>query len=370
MTNNRNIGLYIHIPFCERICSYCDFVKRVEKNKDKIDNYIEEIIKEIDLYKNSFDNIETIFIGGGTPNVLNDYNLEKLFKKLTELKNIKEFSIELNPELYTNNQGLLFKKYGINRISLGVESFNNKTLKFLNRNHTKEDVKRCVKDLKKIGINNISFDIIYGIPYQSLKEVKKDIYNCIKLRPKHISCYSLIIEDKTYLGYLNSRKKIELLDDNLIFKMHKFILRTLSFFGYKQYEVGNYSKRNFESIHNIKYWTQQPYIGVGLGASGFDGKTRYTNQRIFSKYSAEEHLFEKIQLDELDLVKEALIMGLRMNKGVNIENIKKLYKIDILKTFPNLNFYLEKNFLKIKKNHIFITKKARFISNTILEEFV
>lgn len=370
MNNKNNIGLYVHIPFCERICSYCDFVKRVEKNTDRIDYYIDELLKEIDLYKDKFDQIETIFIGGGTPNVLSDYNLERLLKKLSLLKNVKEFSIELNPELYTNTQGQLFKKYGLNRISLGVESFDSKTLEFLNRNHNKKHVKNCVNDLRKLGITNISFDIIYGIPYQTFKQVKKDIYNCIKLKPKHISCYSLIIEDKTYLGYLYQRRKIELLDDNLIYKMHKFILRTLKLFGYSQYEVGNYSKKGYQSLHNIKYWTQQPYIGVGLGSSGFDGKNRYRNQRIFSKYTALKHQYEKVELTDLELVKEAFIMGLRMNKGVNYKQIEKQYNIDVFKTFPNLLFYIEKKFLKIKKDYLYITKKARFISNTILEEFV
>ena len=209
-------GFYIHIPFCKHICNYCDFPKRIAKCENQIIEYIDFLIKEIDSYKSYMNSVSTIYIGGGTPNILNDDLLEKLFFKIQSLNiDFKEYSIEINPELLTENQVLLFKKYGINRVSIGVESFNLEHLKKLNRHHSKEDVINSVNLLKKHGITNINIDLMFAHPFDTLNDVKNNLEEFFKLDVNHISYYSMILEDKTVFSYQLEKNMIKLLDEEV-----------------------------------------------------------------------------------------------------------------------------------------------------------
>ena len=262
-------GLYIHIPFCKSICNYCDFTKLVSSNENQ-EKYINRLLDEIDYYDNELKNIDTVYIGGGTPNSLPLNLLEKLLIKIKPiLEKSIESSIELNPEFINKDLVNLLTKYKINRVSIGVESFNDTILESINRKHKKADVINSIKLLKENNINNINIDLIYGLPNQRLEDIKNDLNIFYALNIPHISYYSLILEDKTVFSYLIKNKKLELPDDDLVADMYDYISNDLEKNSYKHYEISNYSKAGFESKHNLLYWNQDEYVGVGLGASGF-----------------------------------------------------------------------------------------------------
>ena len=280
-------GLYIHIPFCNSICNYCDFTKLVSSDEVKT-KYVDRLLQEIDHYEDELKNINTVYIGGGTPNSLSLKLLKKIFKKIDKyLDESIESSIELNPELINIDLIKLLKEYKFNRVSIGVESFNNNILKSINRKHSIDDVFNAIKLLKENGINNINIDLMYGLPNQTINDIKTDLDYFYKLEIPHISYYSLILEDKTVFHHLMDNKKLVLPDDDLVADMYEYISNDLCIHNYNHYEISNYSKKNHESIHNLIYWNQEEYVGVGLGASGFLNHYRYTNNKSMKKYLEE-----------------------------------------------------------------------------------
>lgn len=361
-------GLYIHIPFCQSICYYCDFVKRIPKNNDQIDNYLKALVKEIYSYKKYFQSIETIYIGGGTPSMLNDGQLKNLLKSLLGIKPI-EFTIEVNPESYSEEKGLLFKKYGINRVSLGVQTFNEKLLMTLSRKHTKKQVFDCVENLKKIGIKSISIDLIYAVPGQRLSELEEDL-DCIdQLKIEHVSCYSMILEKKTYFHHLHRSGKLTLVDQDTEALMFEKTIRTLKEQGFKHYEISNFSKNQKQSIHNLLYWTLGEYIGVGLGAHGFiDGSRTYNHHKLL-KY-LETPLEEKIFQTKEMMLQDELIFGLRKISGISIPKIKEKYGIDLLDKYPELLKKKDEGLIDIKGDRLMLTKKGIFLGNQVFMVFI
>lgn len=364
------IGLYIHIPFCGKICNYCDFIKFKPKNVDIINQYVNRLIENFFEYSSYFDEIRTIFIGGGTPNYLDNINLEKVLKTLSEnLKKIEEFSIEINPEYFTENQAKLFKKYNVNRISIGVQTFNNELLKNINRGHKEEDVYNTVRILKKYGLNNYSFDLMYGFENQTFNMVKVDLKKALKLKPKHISYYSFIMEKNTFFYYKFIRNTYITMDEDLNYKISKFIKNKLKSKKYINYEISNYAKKGYFSRHNLLYWNYENYIGIGLGASGFLNGHRIKNERIFSRYFNNFIYYNK-KLTEEELLSENMIMGLRLLKGINLDIINKRYNIDVLKKYPKIKEFIEYKLLTIKKGNLKLTNKGYYLANLVYEIFV
>lgn len=362
------LGLYIHIPFCEKICHYCDFVKKVPRNKEVVDKYLARLIEEINSYQAYFDKIKTIYIGGGTPNYLDDEQLTLLFESLKEINPI-EFSIEVNPDLMTLNKAKLFKKYNVNRVSIGVQTFDKKVLKSLNRTHNEDDVKKTVSFLKQVGIENINLDLIFGIPKTNLSLVKKDLRKALKLKVKHISYYALILEEKTYFHYQYLRGEFQEIDDDLSNKIYNYIRKTLVKKGYTHYEISNYAKPGYESKHNLIYWTMDEYIGVGLNASGFINGYRYQNQRIFSKYY-QEFVYEKYQVSSKDLLSEAMIMGLRKMVGIKILEIENKYQVNLFAEFPKIKEMIDLELLEIENGYLRLTEKGIYLSNQVYQIFL
>ena len=363
-------GLYIHIPFCNSICSYCDFPKIVAKEELK-EKYIKRLIDELNLYNKYFDSIDTIYIGGGTPNSLSLNNLENLFKALEKNINfdqIKEFTIELNPENVDLNLALLLKKYHINRVSMGAQTINDETLKLLNRNHNKKDIINAINVLNNVGIKNINLDFMFGMPNTNLELVKKDLKFINDLPIKHVSYYCLIVEDNTKLNTLIKKGQIKPLDDDLESDIYYFIVNEMKKMGYHHYEISNFAKDGFESIHNLKYWNTLEYIGIGAGASGYLDNIRYDNYRSVFKYLNEfkENSIE-INLDEEK--KEFFMMGLRKVDGISIKEYKNRFKSNPLLDF-NLNKLLNNNLILIDDDIIRINPNNLFISNIVFEEFV
>lgn len=361
-------GLYVHIPFCEYICHYCDFVKRVPKNKEMIDEYLIRLRDEINTYKEHFDSIETIFIGGGTPSMLNVDQMTYLFDSLKAIHPI-EYSIELNPESYTHEKGLLFKKYGLNRVSMGVQTFNNDLLKYLNRGHKEEQVKWIVDDLKQLGIPYISIDLIFAIPGQNLALIDYDLQKLEELEISHVSYYSLILEDKTYFYHQYLKGNFKPMDEDDEAIMYEYIMNKLKEKGYEQYEISNYAKNGHYSLHNSIYWSLGEYIGVGMGAHGFIDGYRTYNERGLSGY-LDHFTKEKVFQTEDDKLQDELIFGLRLTKGIYIPYIEQKYNINLLEKYPKIVDQIELGLVVIEDDYFKLTRKGTMLGNQVFMLFI
>lgn len=354
-------SVYVHLPFCRNICSYCDFCKFLY-NEEWVDKYLDSLEEEI---KNNYKGevIETIYIGGGTPSSLNINELEKLLKitKIFKLNNEYEFTIEFNVEDIEKDKIELCKKYNINRISIGVESFNKKNLNFLERNSV-VNIEEKISLVKKY-FNNINIDLIYALPSETINDLEKDIDAFLKLEIPHISCYSLIIEKHTKLNNYN----IKPIDEELDYKMYELINKKLS--NYSHYEISNYAKEGYESRCNLTYWNNEEYYGFGVGASGYVDNIRYTNSKNIINYINKIYNKNEELVDKNEKMSYELILGFRKMKGINIEEFKKKFNKDIIDVY-NVKELLDKDMLQIKDNYIFINKNYLYMSNEILVNFV
>lgn len=350
---------YIHIPFCTSICSYCDFCKFFY-NQDLVDKYIDCLINEI---KNNYkgEELDTIYIGGGTPSSLDLKSLDKLLSFVNETIKVSktlEYTIECNVMDISIEKLDLFKKYNINRLSIGIESFNKDVLSFLERNYSKEDIFSRINLAKKY-FTNINIDLIYAVPNENLDILKSDIDEFIKLDIPHISCYSLIIENHTKLGI----KKTEYISEDLDYEMYKLIESTLEKNGYDHYEISNYAKDNYESKHNLCYWKNHKYYGFGLGSSGYIDNYRYTNTRNLNKYLKGNYIDSKeIITKELNASNYA-ILGLRCKYGVN----KKEFKDSIGTSFKDM---YDTSDLIENEECFYLDKDKWYIENSILIKFI
>lgn len=352
---------YIHIPFCQSICSYCDFAK-VYYNKQFTMKYLKELEKEInENYKG--EKLDTIYIGGGTPSVLDKNELEYLFRILKKLNRNKtyEYTIECNIENITEEKIKIFSKYGINRVSLGVQTFNPKFLKYLNRHHTKEDVKKTIETLKKYKIENINVDLIYALPNQTIEDLEKDINEFLLLDIPHISTYSLIIEPNTILY----NKKEKNINEELDYEMYNLILKKLS--SYEHYEVSNFAKKGYESKHNLTYWNNNHYYGFGVGASGYKDNIRYDNTRSINHYLKGTRMINKDIIDFNTKLENEFILGLRKINGINKSEFQNKYHFNI-KDIKIINTLIKKGKLTETEEYIYITNI--YTSNDVLVEFL
>ena len=356
---------YIHIPFCNKICSYCDFCK-IFYNKKIIKKYLEVLEKEIDInYKNEV--LDTIYIGGGTPSSLDLDELEHLLNIIDKLNKSKkvEYTIEGNFESTTKEKLDLYKRHGINRLSFGIESIDKTNLKLLERDFNETKVKQVISYSKKIGINNINVDLIYAIPNETIDILKKDIDYILSLDISHISTYSLIIEDNTKLK-INSIKNIS---EDLDYEMYNFICKRLKDNNYKHYEISNFSKEGYESNHNTCYWNNNEYYGFGLGASSYIGNIRKTNTKSITKYLKEINNEEKETLSIDDKIEYEVILNLRKKEGINLDKFKKRYKKELHEIY-NYKELLKKNLLILNNNHLSIPEIKWYISNEIIVELL
>ena len=355
-------SVYIHIPFCKTICSYCDFCK-MYYNSIFVNNYLNSLKKEIELnYKG--EEIETLYIGGGTPNSLNKEELIKLFDiiKKIHLSDEVEFTIECNIELIEEDILKLFKDNKVNRISIGIESIDENNLNYLNRNYNKQLVLEKMKLVKKY-FDNINVDLIYALKNESIETLEKDIDFILELDVKHISTYSLIIEDNTILG-INKEKNI---DEDLDYEMYQLIIKKLK--DYHHYEISNFSKIGYESKHNLTYWNNEHYYGFGLGASGYINNIRYDNTRSLNNYvKGNYRLNEEIIDKELDKEYE-LILGLRLLDGININKYNSKFNEDLLEN-KVIKKLINENKLIVEDKYLKINKEYIYVSNDILVEII
>lgn len=357
---------YIHIPFCSKICSYCDFCKMFY-NEKLVDRYLEELKEEITTsYNNQI--LETIYIGGGTPSSLTIKQLKELFKILKVLKLNKkyEFTIECNFDSTTHEKLDLFKQVGINRISFGLESINESNLKVLDRTIDKTKIVDIINYCHKIGLHNINIDLMYAIKNETLDMLKKDIEFLKALNITHISTYSLILEKNTKLyieGY-------DYIDEDLDREMYDLICAELKDFDH--YEISNFAKsRKYRSRHNLTYWKNLEYYGFGLGASGYEGNVRYEKTRSITKYLNHDYIKDNgIEfLNPKEKIYYEIILNLRTAEGIDLTKFKEKYHNPLEHYYDYKKLLNNKHLIK-KNNHLFIPKDLYYISNSIIIELL
>ena len=377
-------ALYIHIPFCNEICNYCDFPK-VYSSVQKTDEYLNSLLGELKLYEKTigFAHIETIYIGGGTPTVLSTMELGILFFYLRikiDFSRLKEVSIEANPESLNDPEKIAcLKRNGVTRVSLGVQTFSEKHLNFLQRSHSKEEVLEVIQLLNEQDFE-INLDLIYAIPTQTLKEWEEDLDIALSLPITHVSAYSLILEENTKLYLDYQRKKVELVNNEIEAQMFETVIDRLTAAGFEHYEISNFTKGN-RSFHNEIYWKTEPYIGIGLGAHGYLGMTkerriRYGNTRSITAYK--EHLskpelpvVDVHDLTEAEQLEEAMFLGLRMMEGVDLHSLSFKFGINVYKIYRSKIVKLQElAYVSYEAGKLKLTKKGLMMANDVFEEFL
>lgn len=372
-------GLYLHIPFCKNICKYCDFYKMVVSRslQEKTINYI---IEEMKLRELSKYQIDTIYIGGGSPSSLDDDLLDKLLFNLSQLTNfdeLKEFTIEFNPNDITIDKVKILQKYQVTRVSIGIQTFNNNLLNTLGRIPfvSFEELSEKIKLLNMYNIKNINVDLIYAIPGEVIDDITDDLNKMMRLPITHLSCYSLILEERSILYYEYTHNKIKLIDETLDEKMYEKINEVLEKNNFIHYETSNFSKPGFNSLHNLIYWHRDDYLGIGPGASSSIGNHRFTNTHNLNEYFlgidnknikyAEDIIDSK--KDEQELM---VMMNLRLSEGINKKRYLERFNEDVKDTFPSILELLKEGLLEETTDTIRIPLKYFYISNYIIVKII
>lgn len=377
---NKNLdkkrGIYVHIPFCEYICTYCDFNKFYIQNQP-VDDYIESLIKEISFVDSK--DIITVYIGGGTPSALNDSQLRNLLDTIADkvdTKSLLEYSFEANPEDLTKERVAILKEYGITRVSMGVQTFNNDLLKIIGRGHQANDVDNAIKNLQSVGINNINVDLMFALPNQSMDDLFDSMKRIISYNIPHVSCYSLILEQRTKLYNQVTSKQVILPTNEVEEKMYAVVIDYLTENGFKQYEISNFAKEGYESIHNSNYWHNLEYYGLGAGAHGYIDGERYSNIRpvkfyIESMKNKDSAKREGNIVTEKEKIEEEFFLGLRLLKGVDLSHIDKKYNINTRELYKqSIETNLSLGYLSLENNILKLTKKGLFYGNDVFSDFL
>lgn len=359
MTNS----IYIHIPFCDNLCSYCDFTK-VLNYKNHVSKYLDALEYEVELkYKN--ENIKTLYVGGGTPSTLSLYELNRLFEiiKKFRLDNDCEITFEMNVESTTKEKLELLYKMGVNRLSFGVQTFNDDLLKKINRFHSAKEVEEKLRYAKQIGFNNINIDLMFNLPNQTLQDLEYDLEKFLTLEVAHLSIYSLILEEKSVFGFNNVEVDYDSFD-SWYYKIKQFLEDN----NYTHYETSNFAKSGYESKHNLVYWDTKPYYGFGLGASSYLENKRISNTTSITKYLTKEFDEETTTLSKLDMMQEFMFLGLRKLEGVSIEEFNKKFNENLFDIF---DFDLiDSELIEINDGNIRLSKKGLVRANDVLISFV
>lgn len=364
-------GLYVHIPFCIQKCKYCDFNSFSACEKEKVD-YLDALI--LDMARHRGEAVDTVFIGGGTPTSLSDEQLELLLQSIRDNFNIVkpcEFTVEANPKTVDEKKLSLLKFYGVNRLSIGVQSFCDDELKRLGRIHTAKEAEETATLAKKY-FDNISVDLMCAIPGQTKESFKRSLDKAFSLAPNHISCYSLILENGTPLYYEYEKGTLLLPDEDDEREIYDIACREMEAHGYEQYEISNFAKSGYFSRHNMKYWQCREYIGVGLSAHSYLRGVRFSNTDNFSSYvKGDFDSEEKDILSKEDKMSEFMFMGLRMTGGISKSEFLNRFGENMEKVFQKpLSKFIKMGMIEEKGDRIQLSKQAISVSNQIMCEFI
>jgi len=383
---NKNIGIYIHIPFCSSKCYYCDFASYPDKNQyisDYIDSLCNEILNSSDILCEY--NITSIYIGGGTPSYIDSNYIAKILNLLSMFRKEDNIpiTIEVNPNSVTYEKVKMYKELGINRISVGLQSTHDDILKSIGRKHTYKDFLNALKVIKETGIEDVSLDLIYPLPGLNYKLLDETLETVASLKNEynihHISIYNLEVHEGTKLDFLLKEGFYSLIDEDEEYNMKENIINKLESNGFNRYEISNYSIEGYESVHNINYWKQGMYLGFGVAASSFFAGSRYTNTRKiedYIKYYLEEDrsipiIAEQDDLTKLDLMKEYVILNLRLQQGVSKQDFYIKFKVKLTDIFDKeINKMRNNGLLHESKTNVYLTNRGKDVANIVWEEFI
>lgn len=363
-------GLYIHIPFCHQICRYCDFTKMVPQ-KGMPSVYLEHLLRELETNAKHLQQLKTIYLGGGTPTLLDIGLLNRLLdaiRKQLDLSLLQEFTIETNPNDITNTLALSLIDHGITRVSLGGQTFSKQLLAFLGRTHEPEAISNAVAVLRNCGFKNINIDLIYGIPGQTLSDLEQDLRQVLECRPEHISWYDLILEEKTILYHEYLKQRFERLDEDLELELSDRIVGALEEAGYHRYEISNYALPGYESKHNLLYWNLEEYLGIGMGSHSQYEQKRTVNKSTLSAYLAAVKEsgsgFDHREPFEPD--KEFVMLGLRKTDGIELDRFRIQFGVSLFHRFPGLKHHLDTGLLEQVGKRLRLTKRGLDLANQVL----
>ena len=371
-------GIYIHIPFCKRRCIYCDFFSTTQSEKKSA--YVHALCQELDMRKDYLEgeDIETIYLGGGTPSQLTQKELEEIFSSLYNIYKVKEnaeITLEANPDDLTPEYVHMLRSLPIDRISMGIQTFQEETLKLLHRRHTAQQAIEAFRRCREAGFQNISIDLMYGLPGETLDTWEKDLRQAIALRPEHISAYHLIYEEGTALWKLREQHQVEEADEDLSVTLFRTLIDELTHAGYEHYEISNFCLSGLHSRHNSSYWTGKKYLGCGPSAHSFNGTSRQWNVASLDKYI---HAIQQGKLDyeieELDIYtryNDYVITTIRTHWGMSLSHLRSTYGEDLYRYCLRMaKPHLEQGVLEMKEDTLKLTKEGIFISDGIMSDLL
>lgn len=371
---------YLHIPFCEQICHYCDFNKFFLKGQP-VDEYLTSLEEEMILTFKKYPTkqLETVFVGGGTPTSLNEKQLARFCNSINTYLPIgsnAEFTFEANPGDLTKEKLQILKDAGVNRLSLGVQTFNDDLLKKIGRVHRAKDVYQTVDNAKSVGFDNISIDLIFSLPTQTISDFKDSLKEAFTLDIQHYSAYSLIIEPKTVFYNLMQKGKLPTPGEDTEAAMYELLMEQMERYGFNQYEISNFSKPGYESKHNLTYWNNEYYYGFGAGAHSYVNGWRRSNAGPLKKYMeqiADGNLpiFQEHQTSKAEQIEEEMFLGLRKTDGVSISRFIEKFDKDPLQLFEQeISDLVVKKWIEVKKDNIYLTKTGRLLGNEVFQSFL
>ena len=371
-------GIYLHTPFCKRRCIYCDFFSTTQSEKKPA--YVHALCQELDMRKNYLkgEDIETIYLGGGTPSQLTQEELEEIFSTLYNIYKVKEdaeITLEANPDDLTPEYVHMLRSLPINRISMGIQTFQEETLKLLHRRHTARQAIEAFQRCREAGFQNISIDLMYGLPGETLDTWEKDLQQAIALRPEHISAYHLIYEEGTALWKLREQHQVEEADEDLSVTLFRTLIDELTRAGYEHYEISNFCLPGLHSRHNSSYWTGKKYLGCGPSAHSFNGTSRQWNVASLDKYI---HAIQQGKLDyeieELDIYtryNDFVITAIRTHWGMSLSQLRSTYGEELYRYCLRMaKPHLAQGVLEMKEDTLKLTKEGIFISDGIMSDLL
>ncbi|WP_096434583.1 radical SAM family heme chaperone HemW [Alteribacter populi] len=375
-------AVYVHVPFCEQICHYCDFNKFFLKNQP-IDDYLDDCETEMKWTAQRFPSttVNSVYVGGGTPTSLSTEQLRKLLVSIREhfslaKRDSLEFTVEVNPGSADQDKLNMLKEVGVNRLSIGVQTFEPDLLNRIGRDHQPEDVKDTVKKSRNAGIDNLSIDLMFGLPQQTIRQFEDTIDQAMKLNIDHVSAYSLKVEAKTVFYQLQRKGKLSLPSQDTEADMYEMLIRKLSESGFSMYEISNFAKPGRESVHNLTYWDNEEYYGIGAGAHSYMSGVRRQNHGPLPKYMKAIKQGKLPYLEEhpvplKEKMEEEMFMGLRKRSGVSVSRFARRYGQPVVNVFGDKIKRLKENCLLQERNdRIFLTEKGRLLGNEVFEQFL
>ena len=369
-------GVYLHIPFCKSRCSYCDFATDVYRDSASVERYVDALCEEIPGTTGGGTLIDTIYFGGGTPSLLSPQQVERILSSVEAYFDVSvaaEITMEMNPATVSPETLAGYRSLGVNRASFGVQTFNDRDLKLLSRGHDANDARSTFRMLRAAGFDNVSFDLIAGLPGQSLEDWKSNLEEAVAMAPEHLSLYLLEIHTGTPLAEQIRAGRRQMPDEDLAAEMYELMIDRLANAGYRQYEISNFSKPGFEARHNSKYWQLEPVLGFGVSAHSFDGRERYANERDTAKYveMIESTGSAEVMREDIDIASEFVFLGLRMEYGIDLAPFAQRFGFDLVEKYrPEIDRLTDTGLLYIAEGKLRLTRKGKLFSNEVFAVFV